>query len=260
MKLDYGTQLSYEPIMLSIGTLRKPTLREISKLSFDNFNIFESFLKMTPEFFYETFNGDEGKEYWNTLPEEQQNNITLYDVIKKDAKLQKIYVEIFNFFFIENVVFEEELFILLNQEVKNTSDFKIDDIKGIIHKDTFMQILNIIQQICCIAEKEESTNNVKFKNSIAKKLFEKMQKDNKNKKKKADVNLTLPNLISAVSNTHPSINPTNVWDLTIFQLHDSFSRLNSNIIFDIERRRVSVWGDEKKTFKISGWYTNQYDH
>ena len=36
-------------------------------------------------------------------------------------------------------------------------------------------------------------------------------------------------------------------------------RLQVNKVYDIDARRVSVWGDEKKTFNIALWYKNEYD-
>ena len=85
---------------------------------------------------------------------------------------------------------------------------------------------------------------------------EKAQKNNK----KADSNLSLPNLISAVSNKHNSINPINVWDLTIYQLLDSFNRLQGNSIYDMNCRQVSVWGDKDNKFDVALWYKNNYDN
>lgn len=78
--------------------------------------------------------------------------------------------------------------------------------------------------------------------------------------KKADINLSIPNIISSVSNMHPSINYLNIWDLTIFQLLDAFNRLQANVMYNIDCTRVSVWGDEKKTFDVSLWYKNNYDN
>ena len=71
MRFDYGTQLNPNPIPLSIGTLKKPTLNEISTLTFDKFNMFEAFLKMTPERFFTKFKKD-GKEFWDSLDDEQR--------------------------------------------------------------------------------------------------------------------------------------------------------------------------------------------
>ena len=40
---------------------------------------------------------------------------------------------------------------------------------------------------------------------------------------------------------------------------DAFNRLQRNTMYDIDSTRVSVWGDEKKTFDVSLWYKNEYD-
>lgn len=261
MKLDYGTQLSPEPIKLSVGTLRKPKLFEIAELNFDAFDIYEMFLKLTPEIFYTKLKGNDEKAYWESLSEEQRENITLYDLILNDDSLQKTYQEILNFFFVEIVVYNNGLFFLFKNRTDKTSDITQDDICGIIHKDIFPEILDLIQQICCINDKKESPENLKFKNKIARSIYEKMlnAKKKEKKKRKADVNLSLPNIISSISNIHPSISPINVWELTVFQLIDSFIRLQENTMFSIDCTRVSVWGDEKKTFNATLWYKNRYD-
>ena len=261
MRLDYGTILCPEPITLSIGTLRNPTLREIGKLKFDRFGYYEFLIKMTPELFFNKVKGEDGKAYWESLSEEDRDKITIYDVIVDDEKLIHSYTEIFNFFFVEQVVFKEGFFILLKEDISEEDEFNTDNIRGVIAKDNISQVFELLQQICCIYEREEDLSNIKFKNGLAKKLYEKMLKANKKSKeeKKADVNMTLPNIISSVSNKHSSITPINVWDLTVFQLLDSFNRMQINTIYDIDATRVSVWGDEKKTFDVSLWYKNEYD-
>ena len=67
MRLDYGTQISPTPITLSIGTLRKPTLKEISQLTFDKFRYYEFFIKLTPEIFFTKLQEDDGKNYRNSF-------------------------------------------------------------------------------------------------------------------------------------------------------------------------------------------------
>lgn len=261
MRLEYEAQISPYPIILSIGTLRKPTLREIfntsSGMSFEKFCYYELFLKMSPKAFYTDIKGEEGKEYWNSLTVNEQNNITIYDILLTDEQLQNIYIEIFNFFFVETVIFKEDLFILL----KNANDeLQTENISGVIHEDTFNAVLDVIQQVCCIDDKK-SNEDLKFKNNIAKKLYDKMQKaqQKQEKRKKKDINLTIPNIISSVSVKHQSLNYSNIWDLTIFQLLDNFNRLQVNAMYDIDALRVSVWGDEKKTFNAALWYKNHYE-
>lgn len=262
MRLDYGTQLSPVPITLSIGTLRKPTLKEISQITFDRFSFYEFFLKLSPETYYTKLRKEnDGEAYWGSLTEEEQDKITIYNIIEEDEKIRSTYVEIFNFFFVETVIYQEGFFILLKDEVANPEKIKREQVRGAIAKDNFPQVMSLLQQICCIYNEEESLDDMKFKNNLARKLMEKMLKAKKKEQetKKSDLNLTIPNIISSLANKHPSLNYVNIWDLTIFQLLDAFNRTQANSMYDIDSTRVSVWGDEKKTFDVSLWYKNNYD-
>lgn len=265
MRLDYGTQLSPVPITLSIGTLRKPTLKEISQITFDRFSFYEFFLKLSPETYYTKLRiENDGEAYWSSLTEEEQGKITVYDIIKEDEQIRNTYVEIFNFFFVETIIYQKGFFILLkeNTAIDKPDEIKKEQVRGAIAKDNFSQVLSLLQQICCIYNEEESLDDMKFKNNLARKLMGKMLKAKKKaqENKKADINLSIPNIISSVSNMHPSINYLNIWDLTIFQLLDAFNRLQANVMYNIDCTRVSVWGDEKKTFDVSLWYKNNYDN
>lgn len=263
MKLDYGTQLSPEPIKLSVGgTLRKPTLRRIAKITFGLFNLYEMLIKCDPKDYYLKIIKDGGKELWDAIPAEKQDVLTMYDLILESDQLQNFYSEIFEFFFEEHVVFLEGFFILFEGDFKQKTEIPPDNIRGVISDKTFPQVLNVIQQVCCIHDEDAEVEEQHFKNALAKKLFEKMRKAAKEQAatKKADLNMTIPNIISAVSARHPSINPLNIWDLTIFQLLDIFARLQSDTAFKIESTRVSVWGDEKKQFDPARWYKNNYDN
>jgi hypothetical protein len=51
----------------------------------------------------------------------------------------------------------------------------------------------------------------------------------------------------------------NVWELTIFQLVDSFQRTTINKVDGINRTSVAVWGDEDNTFKNDQWLSNRFD-
>lgn len=263
MKFDYGTQLSPFPIELSIGTLIKPRLSDIAKISFERFGYYEFLLKMSPETFYTKLKGDEGAEYWDSLSEMKQEDLSLYDVIIENEDLINTFIEIFNFFFLEDVIYKDGYFVILKNinSKDNMFTFNVDNVHGIIYKDNFLQILEMIQQICCISDESDDDKNIKFKNALAERLYKKMKQAAKEseKRKQGDRNFTLPNIISAVSNNHQTINPINIWDLTIFQLMDAFERLRVKSVFDIDSIRVSVWGDEKKTFNAALWYKNEYD-
>lgn len=264
MRLDYGTQLSPAPIKLSIGTLRKPTLREITDttndMSFEKFNFFQVFLKMTPEKYYGSISLN--NPLWSSLSEDAKDDMNMYDVVLKDEKVRSIYLEILNFFFLEKVIFKEGFFVLIKKDVENVENISQDDVCGAIQEKSFLQIINLIQQILGINDPEdEPLDNLKFKNEKARKNYLKILKGQKEKRAaaKGDINLSIPNIISSVASRHPSINLINIWDYTVFQLLDSFNRLQANAYYDIDASRVSTWGDEKKTFDAALWYKNTYD-
>lgn len=250
--LDYGTLLSATPILLSIGTIKNPTLKEIATLTFEKFGLYEGLLKMTPELIYTKFKDEEGIKYWESLNDAQKSEIELYDLIISDKNLIETYTNLFNFFFYERVIFFNDVFILLNKDILPEEEITEQHIKGVINKFSFNDVLNILQQICCM--NNEKTEQMKFKNKLAQKLYEKMNR--KDTKPKEDEKFSLPNIISAVSNYHPTISPITVWEMTLFQLYDSFNRLQINEIYQINRRKVSVWGDEKNSFDITMWYKN----
>lgn len=262
MRLSYGEQISFDDINLSIGTIRKPRLKDISRIKFEKFDFYEAFLMLTPEMFFTKLVKDENADYWHSLSNNEKSELTMYDLIVKDGGLQESYTEIFNFFFVEHVKFTRDVFLLFEEEVEDIesldSEYLKSIIRGVIHKGTFQEVLEIIQQVCCVY-KEKSHEKPKFKNKLAEKLFKRMEKANEESKKKADLNLSLPNIISSVSCNHPSVNYTNIWKYTVFQLLDTFERMQLKAIYDMNSTRVSVWGDEKKTFEASLWYKNNYD-
>ena len=258
MKLDYGTQLSPAPISLSIGTVKKPTLEEISKITFGRFYLYEALMNSTPQEYYGVLMGDI-ETSWSTMSEEERSEATMMSMIQKDKELQNLFTDMFNFFIEEDVHYLDGLFIIMKPGFGFEEQLNTETIQGIIHKGNFDEILDVFQQICCIWKEEEKPP--KFKNKKAREIYEKIQRGKKKEAdaKKKDMNLSIPNIISAVASKHSSLNLGNIWSLTIFQLLDSFNRLQSNAVYDIDSMRVSAWGDEKKTFDIALWYKNYYD-
>lgn len=264
-RLDYGTQISFDPIRLSIGTIRKPTLADISdteKMGFDKFYFMEFLAKMTPEDYYTKLLKEEnGAEKWESISEATRNNITLFDLIAADKQLQKLYLDFFNFFFEETVIYVNGYMVILQKgsENKHIEELQQDDIRGLLVKEFLPEVLSIIQQICGIYSEEDDVENMVFKNERVKQKYLRAKKAQREQAKKTDNNLTIPNIISSVCGRHPSINYTNVYELTIYQLLDTFNRMKNNMVYDLDSTRVSVWGDEKKTFNFALWYKNIYD-
>ena len=94
MRLDYGTQLSPCPISLSIGTIRKPTLKDIATISFEKFMLFEVFTKLSPSAYYEKISSS--NSYWDSLSEDEKDETTMYKVIMNDERVRNIYIDVLN--------------------------------------------------------------------------------------------------------------------------------------------------------------------
>lgn len=268
MKLDYFTLLCPEPISLSIGTIRQPTLREIGKLSFQRFGMFQVYLKLTPNDYYEYINKEHGELYWKTLDQEQKKEISLYDVILKEELLKYAYVDVLNFFFVERVIFRDNLFLIVNTDDYITPSDELElskeNVRGVINPISLSEVLDIIQQVCCIKSNDPLDEPTpKFKNEKAKRLYERMLKakeEQKNRKMKKDfINLSLPNIISATAAKTPGLNILNIWDATLFQLYDQFEKIQNDDAHYLNSVRVAVWGDEKNQFDPSLWYKNNFD-
>ncbi len=257
MRLKYEQLQHPFPIHLNIGTLRKPTLGEIYKdIDIEVFNYYEAYLTMTVEDYY-LYNSDTDKrEYWDSLNDNQKQEIGLYDIVKQNNSVCDTYTKIFNIFFEESVIFINNAFILYQSNGEQTEhNITADKVVGIINEQSFEDVLDIICQTCCI-ERQSGGGKIKFKNALARKLYERMKLGNKQKKKNGD--MTLSNIISAVTARHTSLNYTTIYQLTIFQLMDNFERLRVNEIYDSSRITVSVWGDKKKHFDDSLWYKKQH--
>lgn len=265
MKLGYDLMLSPFPIKLSIGTLIKPTIGQIFRLGLEEYEAYQILMKLTPENFYMTLYQGDGQSLWESFTDEQKIQLKLFNILKTDESLINDYIQLLNFFFEERVVYYSDSFVLIDNSYKS-DDLEIlpqEAFVGVIgNNSTFCQVLSLIQQICCIYDDSENIGELKFKNSKAEQLYIRMkvaEKKQKEKEKDENFDFSIPNIISAVSNFHPSINPLNVWDLTMFQLIDSFERIQLGKTFGIKSLNVAVWGDKENTFDMSEWHKNMYE-
>ena len=263
MKLDYFTMISPDPIVMNFGTVRKPTLGEISQTGMQQFNFMESLLVMTPEVYFTKVN-PASASVWDSLTEKEKNSMTIFRAFALDETLVQFYLALFDYFLEERVDYQSGYLVVFNQDAVISDDPKQEDIKFVIGEETFQSILDIFKQVCGmrVEEKVSDIPEAKLKNAKARALYERMRKAEQEQKKQEGSNpdYSIPNIISAVSSRHPSLNLTNIWGLTVYQLMDTFDRLRRDVIYDIGKTSIAVWGDEKNRFKVEGWYHNEFDN
>lgn len=242
MELKYFDMISPQPIQLTIGNVVKPKLKDIARMGYDTFNFYTALMKSDP---VEVLRKQHSDTY-SKMTEEEINNFSMLQLIEKDYNLQIIFTEIMNFFFMEKVVYKDGIFVVISNNGEK------EEIKAIVSESNFDEIIDLFLQVCGSKKQEKEETKIKFKNELAEKIFNKIQTNTKQEKQ--DSKLTIPNIISAVANRHPSLNILTVWELTLLQLFDSFARIQYNTLFDIDSVRVSVWGDEDNKFKSDLWY------
>lgn len=253
MKLAYHELLMPEPIKLkNIGGLRAPSVREVVK-SYSKYQVYLSLLMMTPDKYFEA----QGQsEQYESLPLEEKQQIQIFDLLVNDSNMLPVLKDLLTFFFDDLVQydFDHKAFLLFDGTKGEDGNFILT---GVIKSEIWLDLCDLILQMNYVSHKTEDFSKAKNKKGL--KLLERMmalRKKNKPQKVEHDPNMELGNIISSVAAKSPNLNILNIWDITIYQLWDLFTRLQINTFYDIQSTSVSVWGDKEKKFDSNGWYKN----
>lgn len=259
MKLDYATLLSPHSLYLeNIGHIRPTRIKDIwsPEVTYKTYGLYLSVILMKPQTYFEKINPNAYEQY-NSMPDEDKNRIGMFSIITADQNLREQYCKALNFFMEENIFWDasHNVFIAYNG-IDDNGDSPSP--AGIISEKQFNEVCDVILQFNGIDRNEEYFDESKAKNNLALEILQKLKRGQQKlkKKNKSDPRMELPNLMSAVSCKHSSINLTNIWDLTVYQLYDQFHRLQINNVYDIKSMSLAAWGDKNNTFDYSEWYKN----
>lgn len=253
MKLDYFDLIS--PLSLDIvgvGRIKSPKLIEVADLSYYVYAQYVSCLRMKADDYIDTFKKEEYLELY-----------TKFDLILYDPEFRNIINKALNFFLIEEFEWYEEYESFLSTKKIEKEDGQIELIAtGIINSKNYDDVLDIILQRVHITPDKNDVSDIRnIKGKNARRIYQKIHQGRKKLRAAsgASSDLTLPNIISSVAAKSGSLNWTNIWDITIYQLFDAFERLQIIDQYDIASTQVSVWGDKEKKFKFGAWNSNIYN-
>lgn len=243
MKIDYFDLLSPEPLRIQgVGGILSPKLKDISSIGINTYQYYLTILLMDLK---TCFTMLEQEESFQSLSAEAQ--ISVFDLLTVNNQLVSLLECVLNFFIEEEVVYSTEHKMFLVQ--------KNHELIGTITKEKYPQVCNLIcQRICIQTDREDDVSRVKNKKAleIMKKL--RQGRAEKAKRTKADKNMELGNIISAVANKSQSLNIINIWELTVYQVWDCFLRLSNNSVYDIQSMSVAAWGNKDNTFDTNAWF------
>ena len=245
MKLDYLDLLSPEPVRIeNVGGILSPKLRDVASIGYNAYHFYLELLLMDLEKYF-SMTGH-AKDY-DRLSDEEKSNLDMFDFWIANGQSANLLEKVLNFFIKEEVVYsgQNRCFLIQNEN---------GDV-GAITRDSYPQVRDVICQRVCIRPGQEDDFS-RIKNKKALEIAKKLQKGRSQKKKqeKADKNMELGNIISAVANRSPSLNILNIWDLTVYQLWDCFSRISNNNIYDIQASAVAAWGNKDNHFDAAAWF------
>lgn len=254
VKLTYFDLISPKPFYVeNIGSIISPKLIEISNAG--GLSVYQNYLS-TILIDLKTYFKIIGKEQeFNQLSDEVKEQLNVFDLFLSSEELIESLQTALNFFIKEDVTYSKEhkSFLVIKREESNSIDNKI---VGIISKENFSQVCDLICQRNFVKSKRLEEDFSKAKNKKALEIMKKLQKgrEEKAKQTKPDKNMELGNIISAVANKSHSLNIINIWDLTVYQLWDCFARLSNNNIYDIQCMSVATWGDKENHFDATTWF------
>ena len=206
---------------------------------------------MDMQTYCEKFN-PEKNEWFNSLSDEGKQALNIFDMIAEDRKLREQYIYVLEFFFVENVSWDD--YTRMFYTYLDTDENGVPIPVGAISKPIWNELCDAILQRCGVKNKDSKDDKPKFKNKIAEKIWLKTQEGKKKQKEKESKSMELPNIISAVSAFSKTLNIINIWDLTVYQTYDQFKRLRNNVFFDISSTSVAAYGDEKGQYNSEQWY------
>ena len=272
MKLDYFTLLSPSPVYLNgIGSIKSPTLNEISEITYNLYQYYISILLLDIDSYYKNLEKDDYlylnnftdtekeiilkiKKEYDDLEDNKKQNVFFYNILVFDKLVINTIVNAFNFFFVDEITYNENdrVFLLMNGLKDNDGN---NVVTGIIHEGNYEDVIDLILQRINIEKPKNEIKGGKPKNKIAEKIMKKMESATKIQKKKKDEKLELGNIISSVASHSKSLNIVNIWDATIFQIYDQFTRNRLDDSYSMNSTSVSVWGDKDKKFNDTLWFS-----
>ena len=249
MLFEYFDMLSGAPIHIhGIGHVRSPKLKEITPaggMGQRTYSLYLSFLSWDKENLLKYVQ----LMRFRANDRLRQDVFNVFDVVTLLKQTRELCREVLSFFMLEGAEWDEKnrrfIMVAIDGDVKNQV--------GEINRDNFEDVRKAILQMNFIGL-DQDEEPVKFANNTAKELWERVQKHKKefsSSTPKDKPEYHLGNIVSKLCAAHQSYNLLNVYDLTVFQLYDSFFQLGHLRSSDLNEQIFSNHGGDK--FKFENW-------
>ena len=251
MKLSYSelndrNDISIDTEGQHVGYLRKFPISEISQ-NYSTYSLYLDIMTMTTAGYFER---KKKLEEYDALSIDEKSKLNVFTLLSHDQEYQWMFLAALNFFFRESVQYDPTANMYITYEVKDGEPKAI----GAITYTMWGEISEMIAQMNHVSIEMDEQDLSKSADERTKKVMEKLRKGRKALKKAREktngARMELGNLTSIIATFVNGYNYMNVYDLTVFQLYDTYNRFLMGDVYEINRMAVSVWGDKEKKFDL----------
>ena len=198
-----------EPFYIeNMGHVKCPTLRDIRKITYDLFTVYINTISMSLDTYLDICGLREG---YDKLSDKEKEDTTLYNLLLFGNK--EVLIGILDLFLTDTYNFDNTNNTFIIYEDSNEI--------GHIGNDNFDLFREEMKCILGINAREEKP---RFKNALAEKMYNRMQKHAEKQKKQENQNCEFDNMIKKYcTHNKVGINILNVWDMTYYQFTTMFA-------------------------------------
>ena len=240
----------------SIGRVHSPKLRDICDKGYREYQYSLSLMIMTPKEYFESIMKYSGlkENPYDLMTDDQKRKINMFDIFVENSSTRESIRLALSFFIEGNIEWEQSCKAFLVNPSKEKDSITAD---GVINSENWLQVCDVCLK-CAYIDSPKVQRPKKYRDERTRKKFEEFYKKkeefekNKRANKKENPDYELANIISSLATYHQSLNMSNIWDLTVYQIHDTFNRQRMKQQIDISDRNYSVWGG--KDHKTDMWF------
>lgn len=249
--------LGKRPISLSTGNINvyPKLVREVDEVGYSTYSKFINIILLNKEDLFSS--EEELSEEIKTILDDDRINIFDLIVRIEDYNFVQLWLNALEFFLNEKCLIhpiDDDIRIVVVGDYED-DDISYEDIK-IINRDNYNELIQVIKFQSYI-ESPEEIEDFNPENEEDRALWEQMRKDREMiKKAKAkrngggNSNVNFSSIVSAVGTRSNSCNKDTVFDLTIYQLYDEYTRLGMHDNYNISLKAMF---NGAKDVEITNW-------
>lgn len=257
MKIEYFDLLSpYGFQVNGVGKVHSPFLRDIAQQGYKEYQYALTILLMSPKEYIESISKATGMEnFYEKMSQPERDKLNIFDLyIRSEANIRDM-EKALSFFIDGKISFYDKQKVFLVNPVFGEETISAD---GVINSKNWGSVCEICLKCAYIELPNKPAPAKKYKDEFTRKKFEEFYRkkaayeEQKRSKQKANPDYELANIISSLATFHNSLSMANIWDLTVYQIHDTFARQRQKEYIDVSDHNYAVWGG--KDHKMDVWF------